>query len=411
MGRHTMTSLEMRQARAKLIEDAGKILTRAHEDSERPLTAEESTEFERMHKRADELRKSIEATELQESRSKEIAEIVLDTPEDLSGGAEKPDARSVFRKYLRGGMRGMTPEERAVAREYRTQTTQTDSSGGYLIPEGFQAELDKRLLAFGGMRQAARVVTTASGNPLPWPTVDDTGNTGRLLTENTGVTNIAVAYGVKTLNAYKYSSDSILVPSELMQDSAFDMEAHLEEMLAERLGRITNSHLTVGTGSGQPNGVVTAAADSAVNFSLGGGASSWYDEMVDVYHSVDPAYRMSPSCAWMCTDDFAADLKKVTDSNGRPIFRAANEAAGDVDTVLGKPVFINQEMEDASTATNKHLIFGDFSKYIVRVVRPMQLIRLNERYADDDQVGFFAFERLDGELLNTNAIKWAEIVA
>jgi HK97 family phage major capsid protein len=52
------------------------------------------------------------------------------------------------------------------------------------------------------------------------------------------------------------------------------------------------------------------------------------------------------------------------------------------------------------------MLYGDFSKYIIRMVRELTVIRLNERYADDGVVGFLGFMRFDGECTNTAAIKY-----
>lgn len=429
-------SIELRQNRAKLIEDAGAILTQAH-NAGRDLTSEEEARWTQLHADADAQLKQIERIELQEQRERELAESRLEerrgdrraTEDDDQD--ETPEQRAeaemqAFRSWLRWGREGLSDVEQrhtrilsgremreaieALPPEVRAQTV-TTTGGGYLIPVGFQAELDQAMLAFGGMRQAARVIQTASGNTLDWPTVNDTANKGRLLAINTQATTTDVAYGQVQFGAYKFSSDAVLVPVELAQDSAFDMDSHLRDLLSERLGRITNQYMTTGTGTAQPNGIVTAAVDSAINISIGGGLT--YANMVDIEHSVDPAYRALPGTGWMFHDDFLALVKKLLDSNGRPIFRPATEAPGNVDTVLGYPVFINQDVPDPGTATNKAVLFGNFKKYIFRVVRPMVLLRLVERYADYHQIGFLAFERADGDLIDagTNPVKFADMVA
>jgi HK97 family phage major capsid protein len=65
-------------------------------------------------------------------------------------------------------------------------------------------------------------------------------------------------------------------------------------------------------------------------------------------------------------------------------------------TLNGIPYTIDQGM--ASMAANAvSILFGDFKAgYIVRQVHDVQLVRLNERYADFMQVGFFGYSRLDG---------------
>ena len=79
---------------------------------------------------------------------------------------------------------------------------------------------------------------------------------------------------------------------------------------------------------------------------------------------------------------------------------------GAPDTILGYPFVVNQHMVTPATAV-RSIIFGDFRKYQIRDVRDITLVRLDERYADYHQVGFLAFARSDGDLLDagTNPVK------
>lgn len=419
-----MRSKELRQDRARLIEHAGAILTKAASEG-RSMNPEERTQFEAIHAKSDELWKDIQAEELQEQRTREIAETVIAAREQgaVTRSSDPHEQHELdmraFRSYLRNGINGMSDEERSVARlvdaEGRAAQTVTTTGGGYLVPRGFQAELDVAMLAFSDVRRACRVIPTATGNTMDWPTVNDTSNKGRLLAINTVVTNTGLTYGAVVLGAYLFSSDSVLVPYQLAQDSAFDIDAHVRDMLAERLGRITNDYFTTGTGSSQPTGIVTGAYNSSVVFDVSDIASNNNmttvgSKIIDLEHTVDPAYRVG--AAYMMHDGVKKILRTTVDGNGRPLFRAANDAPGDFDTLNGYPVFINQSMGDW-TATNKVMLFGNFSKFLVRVVRPVTVMRLVERYADYHQIGFLGFERADSNIINagTNPIKYAALQA
>jgi len=422
-----MRSVELRKKRAKLIADAGEIITKARE-AERKMSAEEREKFNKLHDDADALLVEVQDEERQETREKELAEI-RGAAEDATGNrgvSNDPTENArleneTFTAWMRGGLEALTEEQRTMAAsrlvdapEGRAAQTVTTTAGGFLIAPEFQAELETALLAFGGVRNVARIVATSTGAQMEWPTVDDTAQTGELLGINVAVNEQAIAYGQVVFNAFKYSSKAVKVPVELAQDSAFDINGHVNSILAERLGRITNAHLTTGTGAGQPNGVVTAATDSTRDLDiseLATGSINAFGDIRLIEHSIDPAYRAGAS--WMMHDTLLRDLKGVVDGNNRPIFRNASEVPGGIDSIMGYPITINQQMADSGTATNKALLFGDFSKYIVRVVRPMVMLRLVERFADNHQIGFFAFERLDGDLIDagTNPLKWADMIA
>jgi HK97 family phage major capsid protein len=208
-----------------------------------------------------------------------------------------------------------------------------------------------------------------------------------------------------------YTSKLVRVSFQLLQDSAFDIGGYLTEKLSTRIGRITNTHFTTGDASAKPNGVVTASTDSAVSAPVADwdtslvSANMWA-HIIDFKHTVDRAYRRQGR--FMLSDATLAKIKKTSigSSDARPLWQPSL-AAGEPDTIDGSPYTINEDMADAGTATNKFMLFGDFSKYKIRDVLGMQLLRLSERYADYLQVGFIAFSRHDGDLVDagTNPIK------
>ena len=286
-------------------------------------------------------------------------------------------------------------------KEFRQQSVGTNTEGGFLVPEGFSNELEKSLLAFGGPRSVARVIRTSSGNDIPWPKVDDTSNSGRLLAENAAITETALTFASVTLGAYKYSSDSVLVSAELMQDSYFDLGREVGAMLGERLGRVEATFSTTGTGSSQAEGVVTGASAGVTAASATAIAA---DELFELVHSVDPAYRNSSSFGWMMHDNILLALRKLKDGNDQYLWQEGM-SAGEPDRLLGHPITINQDMASSVATTNITVLVGDFSKFIIRDAGSIRMFRLEERYRDNDQTGFVGFKRSDSKVLNSAAIK------
>lgn len=299
--------------------------------------------------------------------------------------------------------------------EARAQTI-TTTGGGYAIPNEMMASFERALLWFGGMRQAATILRTESGAPLPFPMANDTGNVGAILAINTQVSNQDVAFSQLVLGAFKYSSLQVLVPIELMQDNAINLPQVLGEMLGERIGRIQNTHFTTGAGTTLPFGVVTQAVSGlAPTGSVAGGFT--YAHLVDTEHSVDIAYRRM-GAAWMMSDVVVARLKKLVDTTGRPIWQPYFEAGinsapaggspGAPGTLLGYPVFVNNDVASTQTNGTRAVIFGALQKYLIRDVIGITIVRLDERYADFHQVAFLAFARADGNLKNagTNPVKF-----
>jgi HK97 family phage major capsid protein len=166
---------------------------------------------------------------------------------------------------------------------------------------------------------------------------------------------------------------------------------------------VTNNHFTVGTGSSNPNGVVVAATVGKTG-TTGQTVSIVYADLVDLEHSVDPNYRQGAK--WMMNDSSLKVLKKLVDTQGRPLWMPGL-VTGAPDTILGYGFVINNDMATMATS-GKSVLFGDFSKYIIRDVADVSLLRLDERFAEFHQVAFLAFSRHDGDLLDagTHPIKY-----
>jgi HK97 family phage major capsid protein len=279
--------------------------------------------------------------------------------------------------------------------------TTSGAVGGYTVPDEMMRQLEVSLLAFGGMRQVATVLRTGSGAALPIPTVNDTANKGAILAENIAASEQDTTFAQLVLDAYKYTSKYILVSVELLQDSSINVAQFLGSALATRIGRITNDHFSTGTGSSQPNGIVTASGLGKTGAS-GQTATIIYDDFVDLEHSVDPAYRAG--ARFMMSDAMLKVVKKIKiaqfsgDTAGVPLWMPGL-VAGQPDTILGYPFTINQSMA-SPTASAKTVVFGDLSKYLIRDVRDITLLRLDERFAEYHQVAFLAFSRHDGDLLD-----------
>lgn len=305
------------------------------------------------------------------------------------------------RPYIDLPMRRGLFRGRDLVKEFRAPMSTSAGSGGETIPEGFVNAFERSMLDFSGVRQVAGILRTATGNPLPWPTSDDTANKGELLAENTAAAEQHVATGAVVFGAFKYSSKLVKVSVELLQDSAFDLPSMMGEILGERLGRILNDHFTVGTGSGQPNGIVTASsvgATLATGQTTSFNATDGVDKIIALLHSVDPAYRTGPGAGFMMHDTTLSALRKIKDSQNRLLFNADLQS-GIPDRLLGFPISINQSMA-VPAANAKTILFGDLSKYKIRDVASVRLRRLVERFAELDQECFIAFSRHDGDLLD-----------
>ena len=320
------------------------------------------------------------------------------------GQDQKSEASKLYAKWLRGGMECLSAEDQTKIRA--TMSTTTGSQGGYTVQTDVAKSVLDALKAYGGMRAVADVFQTAMGNPLTYPTSDGTSETGEIVAQNASATAADPAFGTAALNVYKFSSKIVAVPIELLQDSEVDVEAFVRGRLATRLGRITNTKFTVGAGDGssEPNGIITAASAgvTAAN-STSQVTAITYDSLVDLQHSVDPAYRQLGNCRFMMHDSSVKVIRKIKDSQSRPIFvpgYESNVPGGAPDRLLGDPIQVNQDMA-VMAASAKSIAYGDFKYYKIRDVMAIEMYRFTDSaYTIKGQVGFLAFLRSGGNFID-----------
>lgn len=390
------------------------------------LSGDDETGWQRALAEVDRLGDLITTRERNASLESSFADIDQQTrggdgqPSDGTGGAAAggdggsiDDYREAFRGFMRYGLDQLEPEQRQLIRggfradpELRAQGVATGAGGGYMVPEGFWAKVTETMKFFGGVIESGvELLDTDTGVDIPWPTNDDTGNKGALLSENTQITEQDLSMGGKTLGAYMYTSKLVRVSLQLIQDSAIDVENFIARKLGERLGRILNEHWTTGDAANKPQGCITGAT---VGKTTAGATAITYNEIIDLIHSVDAAYRSD--AAFQLHDLVLAYVRKIRDDSGgaglgRPIWEPSMQA-GVPDLILGYRYAVNNDMASSIATTNKTMGFGNWrAAYVARRVNGAQLMRLAERYADFLQVGFFGFQRADGITQDPSAAK------
>ena len=394
-----MKNIELRGKRAQLIKDADAIVAAAQAEG-RSMTSEEKTKFEAIEADARGLKQEIDIIERNAEMKKELAA----TEGEARAAATKVTAKDAFSKYLRHGMGSLNAQERSMIqkRGTATQIAGTDSLGGFLVPQEFSNELDVATAFTGEVERLAKKLNTASGGLLDYPTLNDVATDANLIGEASAVTVQDMTFGNKQLSAYNYSS-LVKVSQQLLQDSAFDLNSFLVEAMGERIARATNAAFTTGTGSSQPTGIVTG---SALGNTAAGATAITADDLLDLIYSVDASYRNKPGFGLMAHDNIISAVRALGlgSANDFPIFIPSMEM-GQPDRIFGVPVYVNNDMQSSIATGTKTMVAADFSKFVVRNAGGIQMLRLNERFADELEVGFVSWKRSDSAVLDSRAVK------
>ena len=316
-----------------------------------------------------------------------------------SGGVGNVDAE--LRQYLNFDQRGTT-----------AQKTTPDSSGGYLIDEVLASSIELGQVFVSDMEQACTVITTPTGATINHPKIDDTGTDGALYTEasrdSTAIPVSDMTVGNTALGAYFYSSKWVKLTIEAAQDIEYSLNSFLLPALSERVNRGKNTDLTTGDGSGKPNGIITA---SSAGVTAASATAITHEELIDTFFSVDRSFRGGQKVAWMCNDAIEKQILKLGLTAAENFNPITFDAQGNI-FIMGKRVWSNKDMASSLAANNKVLLFGDFSKYIIRKVSSPAIIFTDQQFIQNGQFGYMAYERVDGDFVGASAcLKYLQMAA
>lgn len=313
---------------------------------------------------------------------------------------------------------GLNEDERRLleTRGTSTQITTSTTLGGYAVPQQFSDELERYMKWYANMRDYCRVLddTEMGGGTLEWPCINDTASVGNINTAANQAATRTVAdltFGHLTFGDWLIDSNIIKLSRSLIQDERVKLlQSELAVILAERIGRKANAVWTNGTGTNEPYGLTGSGVSTGLTTASATAITK--AELVRAQASIDYAYGRSPNAGWMMHQSVLAYIRTLdftTDTTH--IFVEGNLMTGEPARLLGWPIFVNNDLPEVTTATGlpvtatKHIYFGDFSKFAIRMIRNISIERNDYIYWDQLSVGFLGWFRTDSRLLNSTAIK------
>lgn len=286
------------------------------------------------------------------------------------------------------------------------------SSPANMSPVSFYGKLVEHMVENSAvLRAGATLLTTNSGETLRVPRTSAL-STASLVSEGGTISNSDPTLSSVSLGAYKYAF-MVQVSTELVQDAGVDLENYLAREAGQAIGLALGNHLINGTGSGQPRGVIldatagaTGPTGTATSFGSQGTAGQGTDLLYDLYGSLAEPYVMQPSCGWLLRNATLTSVRKLKGTTGETGDFVTDGPAGASAAMIGKPAYIDPFVP-AMGANAKSVLFGDWSRYFVRMVNGIRFERSDDYAFNSDVVSFRALLRADAALIDTaGAIKW-----
>jgi len=385
------TIIELREKRAKTWEAAKAFLDSKCDAADR-LSAEDAATYEKMEAEVVDLGKKIEMMERAREIDGELS-APMRPPISAMPGSATPLTGRASSEYTNAFWNAIRGKEISNALKIGT-----DPEGGYLVPDEFHRRLVEALEEHNIMRRLANVIQTSSGE-RQIPVVASKG-AAAWVDEEELIPESDDSFGKMTLYAYKVAT-LMKISNELLNDSAFPMEAYIAREFGRRIGAKEEEAFFIGNGTKKPTGLLAATGGAPLGVTTASATDIKLDDVLDLFYSLKVPYRAKAS--FITNDSTMKALRKLKDANGQYLWQPAIRE-GTPDMIVGKPIH-NSAYMPSIEAEAKVLLFGDYSYYWIADRQSRTFQRLDELYATNGQVGFIATQRVDGKLILPEAVK------
>ncbi|MEU0634389.1 phage major capsid protein [Streptomyces sp. NPDC005989] len=399
----------LQERRAAVWEQAKALLDTA-EGEKRELSAEEEQTYQRLNTDLDAIDARAKDLADAEQRAADadaaFSKLLARPAEPTAHRADDPSEQ--LRSWLTGKSGSRAFEVRPGAdtpRDMRALSKLTPGAGGNTVPISFYNQLVQHMIETSGVLQAGpTVLRTASGEQMQIPKTTAHSASAGIVAEAGTLAPNEPTFGQVPLDAYKYGF-LLQTSHELVNDTGVDLAGYLSMQAGRALGNGFGAHLVTGTGTNQPNGVLTAATLGVTGATTAAAGAFTADELIDLSYSVISPYRSSTSCGWLMRDATVAKVRKLKDQQGQYLWQPSIQV-GAPDTLLGKPLHTDPNMPAVALGA-KSVLFGDFSTYFVRQVETIRFERSDDFAFNTDLITYRAILRGDGDQVDTTgAIKY-----
>lgn len=370
------------ELRANLVEQIREV-TNFAEAEKRGLLAEEVAKIEKIEADIRSAEEAIAVAKRNEERMSAAAE----AGREFVPASESRSDADILRQIATGELRSFDFSKRTLVPSDNT------------VPKSFFDEVFQVARLVGPMLETSQIISTTSGEQLTIPTLT-ARSTATIKGAGAQISESEPTFSSITLGAYKYS---FLVPvaNELITDAGFDISSLIAEQAGNAIGFAVNNDLTVGTGTVQPRGIVTAAG-SGITGGTGVGGAFTADNLIDLAYSLDGAARRLPGVGYMANSASVGAIRKLKDTAGNYLYQVG---VGQPDTFAGFPIFENPAMAAVGTAGAKSVLFGHLPSYKVRTAGGIQVAQSTDYAFNEDVTTFRVTMRVDGNLTHAGHVK------
>lgn len=282
-----------------------------------------------------------------------------------------------------------------------TPVNMTYGANGAVIPDTIMNKVIDRVIDISPLYAAATKYAVPGDITIPKIDRSSGDITVAFSAEFSTLTANGFKFGSITLSGHLAAS-LVLISKQLINNSKIDVVSIVINKLAEKIAVFIEDFLLNGN-SGISNSGIKGSMASGNKFTVSTVASITGDTLIDVQDVIPDAYQSG--AFWIMHSTLRTKLRKLKDGQGNYLL-IPDFQKGSGYTLLGKPVFVTDNLPTASAATSGDtlLYYGDFSGLAVKTGESAEIQMLLEKYAEQHAVGMNVWFEIDSKVENTQKI-------
>ncbi len=387
-------------------EQMQKILNMAKSEK-RALSEKEIEKFNELKKLINEIDATIKAEE--DSRKMDIEEKKKQITEETSPEENKETQKEErsFIDYIANG------KDRA------TSSGMPYGSNGAIVPTTIAKKIIEKVKELSPIYEKVEKFHTNGTLEIPVYDTDSSADspTGDLNVAYQGdeFTSLVAGQGKFTsveLKGYSHGALSV-ISRKLLNNTDINVTNFLTNKIAQAFAEFWEKELLVGTGASNNHmtgAISTTNLVATGNTTYTAANAAKIDNLINLQLAVPQQYQKN--AMWIMHKTVFTELRKLKDGNGNYYMVYGKGLTGGFDwELLGKPVYISENMPEATTAGNIPILYGDFSGMAMKISQDLEIQLMREKYIDKNAVGIVGWAECDSKIQNNQMIAGLKMAA
>ncbi len=395
------------EQRAEKIEEMKKLLETAKSEK-RAMTDDELAAFNTIEKDVENMRATIEAEET--ARQSELS-----SEENSSESAgESSDSETREKREIRAFVNYVvTGGERAASSGI------SYGSNGAIVPTTVAQKIIEKVKELSPVYSKVEKFTTKGTLEIP---VYDTDSgvdspTGDVAVAYQGAefTELVAGQGKFTsveLKGYSHGALSV-ISRKLLNNTDIDVTNFIENKMAQAFAEFWEKELLVGTGSSNSHmtgAISTTNLVATGNTTYTAASAAKVENFIDLQLAVKQQYQTN--AIWIMNKDVFKELRKLKDGSGNYYLAYGRGLEGGFGwELLGKPVYVSENMPAATSQNNIPVLYGNFSGMAMKVSQDLEIQLMQEKYLTQNAIGIVGWAECDSKVQNSQMIAGLKMAA